>query len=67
MRIGQFLEYKGFVGSIEFNAKDKIYYGELLNIKDLVSYHAENIIDLEEHYHLVVDDYIEIKKETGKE
>ena len=61
MLIGKFMEYKGFVGSIEFDAINKIYHGKLLNIEDLVNYKADNIINLHEQYHLAIDDYIEMK------
>lgn len=67
MLIGKFLEYKGFVGSIEFDAVNKIYHGKLLDIEDLVSYQAYNIIDLHEQYHLAIDDYIDFMKGIRKE
>ena len=41
--------------------------GVNLNTKDLISYHADNIIDLEKHYREAVDDYIELKKSLRKE
>lgn len=63
MKIGQFTEYRGYVGSIEYEPEDNIYYGKLLDIDDLVNYHANNIIYLEKHYQEAVDDYIEFKKE----
>jgi len=66
MRIGQFLEYKGFIGSIELDFKDKIHFGQILNIDDLVSYHADNIIDLHEQFHLAVDNYIEFRNKVKK-
>ena len=64
--IGQFVEYKGYVGSIKYSPEDKLYYGSLL-IDDFVNYHADNLIDLEKEYHNAVDDYIEFKKEICKE
>lgn len=64
--IGQFMEYKGYVGSIEWDSEDKIYYGKLLNINDLVNYHADDIIALNEHYHEAVDDYLEFKRQIEK-
>ena len=67
MQIGQFKEYKGYVGSIEYSVKDSIHYGKLLNIKDLVNYEADNIIDLEKQFHEAVDDYLEFKKELKYE
>jgi predicted HicB family RNase H-like nuclease len=67
MRIGQFNEYKGYKGSIEYDFEDKLHHGKLLDIDDLVNYHASNIVDLFIQYHEAVDDYIDFKKEIGKE
>lgn len=61
MRIGQFVEYKDYVGSIEYDPEDRIYYGFLLNIKDSISYHAKTVEELSEHYHESVDRYIEFR------
>ena len=66
-KIGQFKEYKGYVGSIEYDEEDELYYGKLLFIEDFINYHASNVLELEKHYHEAVDDYIEFKKEIGKE
>ena len=65
--IGEFKEYKVYTGSIEYSMNDQVYFGKLLNIKDLVNYEADNIIDLENQFHEAVDDYIEFKKEIGRE
>lgn len=67
MRIGQFIEYKGYVGSIEYDPEDKIYYGELLNIDDFVNYQGNDVLELYKSYQNAIDDYIEFKKEIGKE
>lgn len=67
MRIGQFIEYKGYVGSIEYDPEDKIYYGELLNIDDFVNYQGDDVLELYKSYQNAIDDYIEFKKEIGKE
>ena len=67
MRIGQFKEYKGYIGSIAYDKEDELYYGQLLNIRDLVNYHASNVEELYKHYHEAVDNYIEFKREIGKE
>ena len=61
MEIGQFKEYRGYVGSIEYDSEDKMYYGRLMNIRDLVDYHEYNLIDLNDEFHNAVDDYIEFK------
>ena len=64
--IGQFVEYKGYIGTIEYDIEDKLHYGKLINIDDLICYHASNVMELYKHYCEAVDDYIEFKKEIGK-
>lgn len=66
MVIGKFIEYKGFVGSIEYSNEDKIHYGKLLDIKDLVNYEANDVEELYEQYKNAVDNYINFCKEVGK-
>ena len=63
MHIGYFVDYRGHIGSIEYDEEDKLLYGKITDIKDFVNYHANSIIDLEKHYKEAVDDYIDLKKE----
>lgn len=62
MVVGQFKEYRGFIGSIEYNSEDNLHHGVLLNINDLVDYSADNVIELQKEFHKAVDDYIEYCK-----
>ena len=66
MVFGQFVEYKGYIGSIEYSFEDAIFYGKLLNTKDLVSYEGKEMYSLYNNYHEAVDDYIQLKKEIEK-
>ena len=65
-KIGKFVEYKGYVGSIECDVEDRIYFGKLLDIEDLVNYEADDIATLFEEYCSAVDNYIEFKEEVDK-
>ena len=51
------LKYKGY----------NLYYGWILDIKDLVDYNSETEDDIENQFRLAVDDYIEFKKEIGRD
>ena len=57
MRIGQFIEYKGYVGTIEYSPEDNIYYGHLLNIEDSISYDGSSVEELYIDYQEAVDFY----------
>ena len=32
------MEYKGYVGSVEFSEEDVIFYGKVMGIRSLISY-----------------------------
>ncbi len=34
------LEYKGYKASIEYSIEDKVYYGKLLDMSDLVTFES---------------------------
>jgi predicted HicB family RNase H-like nuclease len=53
------LEYKGYVGSVEFSAADECMHGKLLYIRDLVSYEAITAKGLVKSFRSAIDDYLE--------
>lgn len=50
--------HRGYTGSVEYSDEDKVYFGKILNIKDLVSYEAETPSKLKIEFEDAVDDYI---------
>lgn len=62
-----YLEYKGYLGSVNYSAEDKVFYGKLEGINDLVNFEADNVKDLEAGFKEAVTDYLETCKELGKE
>ena len=60
------IQYKGYVGSIEFSEEDKIFYGKVLGIRSLISYEGENATELIDDFHQAVDDYLELCKKSGQ-
>lgn len=61
------IQYKGYVGSVEFSEEDGIFFGKVMGIRSLISYEGENAKDLIEDFHGVIDDYLETCKAEGKE
>lgn len=60
------IQYKGYIGSVEFSEEDSLFYGKVLGIRSLISYEGENAHDLIEDFHNAIDDYLEDCKENGK-
>jgi len=61
------IEYKGYIGSIEYSPQDKCFFGKLEMIDDLVTFEATDAIELEENFHKAVDEYLETCKKLGRE
>ena len=52
------MQYKGYVGSVEFSEEDGIFFGKVLGIRSLISYDGKNAQELVDDFHGAVDDYI---------
>ncbi len=53
-----YMEYKGYIGSIEFSEADGVLYGNVQNVSSLISYEGKNIEELILDFHQSVDSYI---------
>ena len=62
-----YLEYKGYIGSVEFRADEKVLCGKIQGINDLILFEGESVSELENNFKESVDDYLETCKEIGKE
>ena len=53
------IQYKGYVGSVEFSEEDGIFYGKVMEISSLISYDGKSVKELLDDFHGAVDDYLE--------
>ena len=61
------LEYKGYVGSVEFSEEDGLFYGKVMGIRALISYEGTNAKELVEDFHGAVEDYLALCEAENKE
>ena len=61
------IEYKGYVGSVEFSEEDALFFGKVMGIRALISYEGENAHELIEDFHGAVDDYLQMCAAEGIE
>lgn len=52
------MTYKGFRTIVKYSEEDKLYYGKIEDIFDLVNYESENYEGLERAFYEAVDDYL---------
>ena len=54
------MQYKGYVGSVEFSEADGLFFGKVLGIRALSSYEGTNAAELVADFHGAVDDYLSL-------
>ena len=52
------MEYKGYVGSVEFSEQDGVFFGKVMGVRALISYEGTNASELVQDFHTAVDDYL---------
>ncbi len=60
------MEYKGYIGSVEFSEKDGLFFGKVQGIRSLISYEGKNAKELVSDFHGAVDDYLKVCKKKGE-
>lgn len=60
------MEYKGYIGSVEFSETDQILYGKVQGIRSLISYEGVTVSELINDFRGAVDDYISLCAAEGK-
>ena len=61
------LEYNGYFGTVDFSAADRVFYGKIFGINDVVTFEGTTVEELESSFRSQVDDYLQTCKEIGKE
>jgi predicted HicB family RNase H-like nuclease len=52
------LKYKGFIGSVHFAAEDRVFYGKVEGVNDLITFEGSTVDDLEKGFKYMVDEHI---------
>jgi len=63
--VNNIMEYKGYIGSVEFSESDELFYGKVQGIRSLISYEGSTAAELVADFHGAVDDYLTLCEEEG--
>ena len=61
------MEYKNYVGSVEFSEHDGVFFGKVMGVRSLISYEGTTAKELVTDFHDAVDDYLALCEAEGKE
>jgi predicted HicB family RNase H-like nuclease len=61
------MEYKEYFAKVEFDDEDNIFHGEIINLRDVITFEGETVEELRKAFHDSVEDYLEFCAERGED
>ena len=61
------MEYKGYFAKVEFDDEADIFHGEVINLRDVITFQGQTVNALRKAFKDSVDDYLDFCAERGEE
>ena len=61
------MEYKGYLGTVEYDADAKIFHGDIINTRDVITFQGTTVKEIEKAFKDSINDYIKWCDEEGVE
>ena len=61
------MEYKGYFAKVEFDDEANIFHGEVINLRDVITFEGETVAKLRTAFNDSVEDYLEFCAEQNEE
>jgi predicted HicB family RNase H-like nuclease len=52
------MKYKGYEAIIEYDEEDRLFFGRVINIKDIILFDGLSVDELEQSFQDVIDEYL---------
>ena len=65
--MSKIIKYRDYIGSAKFSKEDNVFYGKVIGIPSLLLYEGESVADLIDDFRSIVDEYLDLCEEIGKE
>jgi predicted HicB family RNase H-like nuclease len=60
------MSYKGYFGKVEFDDDAGIFHGEVINIRDVITFQGESVAELKTAFQESIDDYLAFCETRGE-
>lgn len=61
------MEYKGYIGKVEFDDEANLFHGEVINLRDVITFAGETVQELRHAFEESIEDYLAFCAERGEE
>lgn len=58
------MAYKGYIARIEYDCRDEIFIGHVLDVDDRISFHGDTVAGLKASFHAAVEHYLKDRRTT---
>lgn len=60
------MEYKGYIGKVEFDDEAGVFHGEVINTRDIITFPGESVGELKRAFRDSIEDYLEFCASRGE-
>ncbi len=60
------MKYKGYIGRVIYDDEAKIFHGQVIGLKDIITFQGESVKEIDQAFHDSIDDYLSWCKERGE-
>lgn len=60
------MKYKGYIGQVEYDSDAKLFHGEVIGLKDTITFQGTTVAELEREFKKSIDVYLEWCKELNE-
>ena len=61
------IEYKGYLGRIEFDDEAELFHGEVINTRDVITFQGRSVRELRKAFKDSIEDYLDFCRQRGEE
>jgi len=61
------MEYKGYIGKVEIDEEEGVLHGEVINIRDVVTFEGQTVEDLQQAFRDSIEDYLAFCAQRGED
>jgi predicted HicB family RNase H-like nuclease len=60
------MKYKGYFGEVTYDDNAKIFHGEVIGFKDIITFQGRSVNEVKEAFQDSINDYLEWCEERGE-
>lgn len=60
------MEYKGYIGKVEIDEEARLLHGEVINVRDVITFQGESVDEIQQAFRDSIDDYLDFCAQRGE-